>query len=52
MTITAAPTTSPDFQRIIAGGLSDYWPSILWTVGALLLVWVPLRRSRLGLSTR
>ena len=42
--------TSPDFQRIIAGGLSDYWPSILWTVGALLLVWVPLRRSRLGLS--
>jgi ribose transport system permease protein len=42
--------TSPDFQRMIAGGLSDWYPSVLWIVGALALVWVPLRRSRLGLS--
>ncbi len=42
--------TSPDFQRIIAGGLSNPWPSILWIVGALALVWLPLKRSRLGLA--
>lgn len=42
--------TSPDFQRLIAGGLSDWLPSVLWIVGALVVVWVPLRRSRLGLS--
>ena len=28
--------TSPDFQRIVAGGLSNWWPSVLWIVGALL----------------
>jgi ribose transport system permease protein len=42
--------TSPDFQEILAGGLSNYWPSILWMVGAIVLVWIPLRRSRLGLA--
>ena len=42
--------TSPDFQEIVAGGLSNPWPSILWTLGALLLVWLPVRRSRLGLA--
>ena len=42
--------TSPDFQRIVAGGLSDWYPSVLWIVGRPRLVWVPLRRSRLGLS--
>jgi ribose transport system permease protein len=42
--------TSRDFQRFVAGGLSDWLPSVLWTVGALVLVWLPLRRSRLGLS--
>jgi ribose transport system permease protein len=41
---------TPDFQRAIAGGLSNPWPSILWIVGALALVWVPLKRSRLGLA--
>jgi ribose transport system permease protein len=42
--------TSPDFQEILAGGLSNYWPSILWMLGAIALVWIPLRRSRLGLA--
>ena len=40
--------TSGDFQRLVAGGLSDWYPSVLWIVGALVLVWLPLRRSRLG----
>jgi ribose transport system permease protein len=42
--------TSPDFQEIVAGGLSNFWPSILWMLGAIVLVWIPLRRSRLGLA--
>ncbi len=42
--------TSPDFQRIVAGSLSNPWPSVLWVVGALLVVWLPLKRSRLGLA--
>lgn len=42
--------TSPDFQELLAGGLSNYWPSILWIVGAIVMIWVPLRRSHLGLS--
>jgi ribose transport system permease protein len=41
---------SPDFQRVVAGSLSNPWPSILWIVGALVLIWVPLKRSRLGLA--
>jgi len=42
--------TARQFQRLVAGGLDFYWPSVLWTVGALALVWFPLRRSRFGLS--
>jgi ribose transport system permease protein len=42
--------TALDFQNLLAGGLSDFWPSIVWTVGALVVVWLPLRRSRLGLA--
>jgi len=42
--------TSQDFQRLVAGGLSDWLPSVLWIAGALLLVWIPLRRSRAGLA--
>jgi ribose transport system permease protein len=42
--------TAPDFQRLVAGSLSNYWPSVLWIVGALVLVWIPLRRTRLGLA--
>jgi ribose transport system permease protein len=41
---------NPDFQRVVAGSLSNPWPSILWIVGALVLIWVPLKRSRLGLA--
>jgi ribose transport system permease protein len=39
-----------DVQRVIAGTLSNPWPSILWIAGALLVIWVPLKRSRLGLA--
>ena len=42
--------TSRDFQRLVAGGLSNPLPSILWVAGALLVVWLPLKRSRLGLA--
>ena len=41
---------SLDFQKLVAGGLNDYWPSLLWTVGTVVLVWLPLRRTRLGLA--
>jgi ribose transport system permease protein len=39
-----------DVQRVIAGTLSNPWPSILWIAGALVVIWVPLKRSRLGLA--
>jgi ribose transport system permease protein len=42
--------TSPDFQRVIAGSLSNFWPSVLWTVGAIVVISIPLRRSRTGLA--
>ncbi len=42
--------TAAEFQQLVAGGLSDYSPSILWTIGALVLIAVPLRRTRLGLA--
>jgi ribose transport system permease protein len=42
--------TAPRFQQVLAGGLSEFWPSVLWIAGALALVWFPLRRSRLGLA--
>ena len=42
--------TSPDFQRVVAGSLTNYWPSVLWTLGAVVLISIPLRRSRAGLA--
>jgi ribose transport system permease protein len=42
--------TSADFQRIVAGSLSNFWPSVLWTLGAVVLISIPLRRSRPGLA--
>ena len=42
--------TSPDFQRVVAGSLTNYWPSVLWTLGAVVLISIPLRRSRPGLA--
>jgi ribose transport system permease protein len=40
--------TSLDFQGLLVGGFSEPLPSILWIGGALVLVWLPLRRSRTG----
>jgi ribose transport system permease protein len=42
--------TSPDFQRIVAGSLNNFWPSLLWTLGAVVLISIPLRLSRAGLG--
>lgn len=42
--------TSPDFQRHVVGSFSNPWPSVLWTVAAVALLSVPLRRSRAGLA--
>ena len=42
--------TSPDFQRLVAGSLSNPWPSVLWVLAALAALWLPLKRSRLGLA--
>ena len=41
---------SIDFQHFVAGPLDNFWPSVLWTIGALVLVWLPLRLSRTGLA--
>ncbi len=42
--------TSPDFQRLFVGGFSNYLPSALWMIGAIVLLSIPLRRSRAGLA--
>jgi ribose transport system permease protein len=42
--------TSPDFQRYVVGTFSNVWPSVLWTIGALVVVAVPLRFTRRGLA--
>jgi ribose transport system permease protein len=42
--------TSRDFQRVVAGSLTNFWPSVLWTLGAVVLFSIPLRRSRAGLA--
>jgi ribose transport system permease protein len=42
--------TATSFQNLVVGGFSDVLPSILWIVAALVLVWLPLRRSRTGLA--
>jgi ribose transport system permease protein len=42
--------TSPDFQRIVAGSLNNFWPSLLWTLSAVVLFSIPLRLSRAGLG--
>jgi ribose transport system permease protein len=39
-----------ELQRRMVGGFSEPWPSVLWIVGALLVVWLPLKRSRLGIA--
>lgn len=42
--------TSKGFRNIIAGGLSQPLPSILWTAAFLLLLWFPIKRSKLGVE--
>jgi ribose transport system permease protein len=43
--------THPRLQEIMVGGFDQPLPSILWLAAALLLVWVPFKRSRLGIAT-
>lgn len=40
--------TSPDFAALIVGGFSNPLPSLAWLAAALVLIWLPLRRSRAG----
>jgi len=43
--------TAPEFRSLLLGpGGFDFWPPILWLLIPLALVWLPLKRSRLGLS--
>jgi ribose transport system permease protein len=43
--------THPRFQELMVGGFDQPLPSLLWLAGLLLLVWVPFKRSRLGIAT-
>lgn len=40
--------TSPDFVNLVVGGFSNPWPSLIWLVLAIALVWIPVSRSRFG----
>lgn len=43
--------TAPEFQSLLLGpGGFDFWPPLLWLLLPLAFIWLPLRRSRLGLS--
>jgi ribose transport system permease protein len=41
---------NPSFQEIFVGTGTAFWPGLLCIAVPLLLVWVPLRRSRAGLA--
>ena len=43
--------THPRFQELMVGGFDQPLPSLLGRAGLLLLVWVPFKRSRLGIAT-
>jgi ribose transport system permease protein len=43
--------TNLTFQQVMVGDFDQPLPSILWLAGILLLVWVPFKRSRLGIAT-
>jgi len=43
--------TNPRFQELIVGGFDQPLPSLLWLAGLLALVWLPFKRSRLGIAT-
>lgn len=40
--------TSPEFVTLIVGNFSNPWPSLAWLTGSLVLIWLPLQRSRYG----
>jgi ribose transport system permease protein len=40
----------PSFQQLFVGSGSEFWPALLCIAVPLLLVWIPLRRSRAGLA--
>jgi ribose transport system permease protein len=43
--------THPRLQELLVGGFDQPLPSFLWLAGILLLVWLPFKRSRLGIAT-
>ena len=43
--------TNPRFQELLVGGFDQPLPSLLWLAGLLALVWLPFKRSRLGIAT-
>jgi ribose transport system permease protein len=43
--------THPTFQEFLVGGFDQPLPATLWLAGLLLLVWLPFKRSRLGIAT-
>lgn len=42
---------NPELSRLIVGGFSNPWPSLLWLTAIFCLVWIPFRRSRAGIAT-
>lgn len=40
--------TSPEFVNVVVGGFSNPWPSLLWMIVALAVIWYPISRSRIG----
>jgi ribose transport system permease protein len=43
--------THPRFQELMVGGFDQPLPAILWLTAVLALVWLPFKRSRLGIAT-
>jgi ribose transport system permease protein len=43
--------TNLAFQELLVGGFDQPLPATLWLAGIFLLVWVPFKRSRLGIAT-
>ena len=43
--------THPTLQELLVGGFDQPLPATLWLAGLLLLVWLPFKRSRLGIAT-
>jgi ribose transport system permease protein len=43
--------THPRFQELLVGGFDQPLPALAWLAGVFLVVWVPFKRSRLGIAT-